>query len=284
MESVGLMVEGGAMRIAYTAGVLEYFLERNLMFKTLATASAGAIISSSYLAEQQGRNFEIIRNVSHNRDAVSVKRLLAYGEIFNMDYLFNTIPNDLLPLDFKTFKETKSRFIIATTDIDKGQPHYFNEYESLSELNTVSKASCSLPLLSPSVRYQQRELMDGGVASPLIMDPLHKMGFKKNVVIMTRAKSYFKRAPKYAWLYRHLREEKPKLHYLLKNRHIIYNRMKHKVYKTHSGIENFIIQPENPILISRIDNSYDKLSHLFELGYNDAKRKFSELEQFLHKK
>lgn len=225
-----MMVEGGAMRIPYTAGVLEYFLERNLMFKTLATASAGAIISSSYLAEQQGRNFEIIRNVSHNRDAVSVKRLLAYGEIFNMDYLFNTIPNDLLPLDFKTFKETKSRFIIATTDIDKGQPHYFNEYESLSELNTVSKASCSLPLLSPSVRYQQRELMDGGVASPLIMDPLHK------------------------------------------------------VYKTHSGIENFIIQPENPILISRIDNSYDKLSHLFELGYNDAKRKFSELEQFLHKK
>lgn len=283
MDRFGLMVEGGAMRTAYSAGVLERFLDEGLHFSTVATASAGAIISGSYLSRQKGRNLEVIKHISKNRDTVSVKRLFSDGEIFNMNYLFNVIPNEILPLDFSSLEANTKHFIIATTDINQGIPHYFNQYDSLTELNMVSKASCALPLLSKSVLYQTRELMDGGVSSPLIMEPLERLNTKKNVVIMTRTKNYFKQAPRYAWFYRHLKRDKPKLHYLLKNRHIIYNRMKHKVYKNSSGIENFVIQPENPIAISRIDNNYDKLSYLFELGYNDAKKHMHHLVQFLEK-
>ena len=51
----GLVLEGGAMRGMYTAGVLDVFMEHGVHFDGIIGVSAGAIFGVNYLSGQRGR-------------------------------------------------------------------------------------------------------------------------------------------------------------------------------------------------------------------------------------
>ena len=55
IEKVALVLQGGAVRGAFTAGVLDIFMENDLYFQYVVGVSAGALISLSYLSKQIGR-------------------------------------------------------------------------------------------------------------------------------------------------------------------------------------------------------------------------------------
>ena len=52
----GLVLEGGAMRGIYTAGVLDAFLEQNIAVDGVIGVSAGAVHGCSYVSGQHGRS------------------------------------------------------------------------------------------------------------------------------------------------------------------------------------------------------------------------------------
>lgn len=53
---IGLVVEGGGMKCAYSAGILDKFLDDHIQFDYCIGVSAGAANTLSYLAGQRGRN------------------------------------------------------------------------------------------------------------------------------------------------------------------------------------------------------------------------------------
>lgn len=53
MKNIGLVLEGGGMKGLYTAGVLEYFMERDLFFPYVVGVSAGACMGATYLSRQK---------------------------------------------------------------------------------------------------------------------------------------------------------------------------------------------------------------------------------------
>ena len=48
----GLILEGGGMRGVFTAGILDFFIEKGLEFDTCFGVSAGACMACSYLSKQ----------------------------------------------------------------------------------------------------------------------------------------------------------------------------------------------------------------------------------------
>ncbi|WP_164669316.1 patatin-like phospholipase family protein [Virgibacillus doumboii] len=276
-----LMLEGGGMRCAFTVGVLDFFLDKKIEFPYVATASAGALIGSSYIAKQRERNHSLLTEMVKNRDFISFRRMLRNKELFSMDFIFNKLAVELFPLDFQSFAQSKSKFIIGTTDVNTGTPMFYDTFNHEDDLLRIIMASCSLPVLAPSVPYKDKELMDGGVSDPIPIKPLIDRGLKKHVVVLTRNKGYVKKATKLSWFFKRYFKDQPELIKLLQNRHIMYNRTMQKLLEMEQRNEVFIIQPEEPLAASRIEKNNQKLEKLYIQGYQEAERKSEALLEFL---
>ncbi|WP_245844159.1 patatin-like phospholipase family protein [Oceanobacillus rekensis] len=279
--NTGLLLEGGGMRVAYTAGVLDLFLDKGIEFPVVATASAGALIGSSYITKQRERNYQMLAEIGGNPKSISFKRMIQDRELYSMDYIFNQLPNEIAPLDFEAFSQSTTNFIIGTTDIDTGYPIYHDTYDTKEDLFKIIRASCSLPLLASSVSYQDLDLMDGGVSDPIPIKPLIDKGMKKHVVILTRNKGYIKKGTKLNWLFKRIFHNKPQLQKLLQNRHLMYNQTMQKLLNMEKCNEVFIIQPEVPLAATRIERNRERLENLYVQGYKEAEMKSEALKHFL---
>ncbi|GAB3044557.1 patatin-like phospholipase family protein [Virgibacillus ainsalahensis] len=282
-DNIGLILEGGGMRGAYTSGVLDFFHDEGIDFPLVTSASSAAIIGSSYIAKQRGRNYEILMEMGKNHKSISFERMIREKELFSMDFIFDKIPNELVPFDYESFSKAASKFIIGTTDLNTGSTVYHDSYGSKEDLLSIIRASCSLPILAPSISYKGNNLMDGGIGEAIPIKPSIDRGYRRHVVILSRNRGYIKKATKLNWLYKRVFKKHPEFAKLLKDRHILYNRTIKTLLEMEKRGEVFLIQPEEPLKVSRIEKSSEKLDQLYIQGYTEAKEKSWALQQFFTK-
>ena len=283
-QNVGLLLEGGGMRCAYTAGVLDLLLDKNIHIPIVSTASASALIGSSYVSRQRDRNYLILKDLGTNPESVSFRKMLKDRELFGVGYIFDQIPRKIVPLDFTAFSQSPSTLIIATTEINTGKPIYFEQYRSKEELLAITRASCSLPVFAPIVHYNGLELMDGGISDPIPIKPLLEKGITKHIVVLTRSKGYIKRKLRLNWFFKRVFKNKPKLVKLLRERHNYYNETMKLLLEMEKNNEVFFIQPEKPLMLSRFGKNSKRLYDSYVQGYREAEKKLPELEKFLKSK
>ena len=60
MGKTGIIIEGGAMRSIYAAGILDYFLEQKIEIPNVLAVSAGAYAGMNYVSGQKGRVLEAV--------------------------------------------------------------------------------------------------------------------------------------------------------------------------------------------------------------------------------
>ena len=184
-------------------------------------------------------------------------------------------------MDFYSFSNSSSKFLIGTTDVQTGEPIFFDQFDTKDDLFTVIRASSSLPVLSPSTYYQGKELVDGGVSDPIPIQPLIDNGLKKHVVILTRNRGYVKKGTSLHWFFQRVFKDKPELVELLRTRHIKYNETMEMLYEMEKNNQVFIIQPEKPLSASRFERNKAKLRDLYIEGYQAARDKLPALQRFL---
>src|SRR5690625_2786952 len=203
MVDAGLVLEGGGMRGLYTAGVLEYFMEQNLYFPYNIGVSAGACMAASYLSRQKGRNKKVNIGFIEDKRYISFSNLIKDREVFGMDFIFDEIPNRLVPFDMDTFYENSEEFVIGTTDCETGKPVYYDKTNHGEDLVLLLRASSSLPFVSSSVEYKGRHLLDGGIVDPIPIKKAQQDGFEKNVINLTKKEGTYKRLSKLKSLYKY---------------------------------------------------------------------------------
>lgn len=64
----GLLLEGGAMREMYTAGVLDIFMENNIKIDGILGVSAGALFGMNYKSKQIGRVIRYNKKYAGNKN------------------------------------------------------------------------------------------------------------------------------------------------------------------------------------------------------------------------
>ena len=281
MVEVGLVVEGGGMRGIYTAGVLDFFMDKNLYFDDCYAVSAGACHVTSYLSKQKGRSAKITLDYIGDKRYCSINSLIKTGDMFGAEMIYDIIPNKLDLYDYDTFNKFKGNFYSVVTNCKTGKAEYIKIEDMKKDIIAV-RASSSLPLLARIVKIDGEEYLDGGITDSIPIKNSIEDNHEKNVVILTRDKNYRKSKPGFISLLKMKYKKYPNLIKALENRYKMYNNTLDFLEEKRKENKVFIIQPKEPVNISRVEKNKDKLKALYDQGYNDAKEKYEELIKFLN--
>lgn len=283
MNQVGLVLEGGGMRGVYSAGVMEYFLEKDIYFPYVIGVSAGACNAASYLSKQKGRNRKVNIDFISDPRYLSWRNYYRHRQLFGMDFIFDEIPNSLVPFDYEAFYQNTSEFVIGTTDCQTGEPLYFTKSDYGKNVLPILKASSSLPFVAPEIEYNSKILLDGGISDPIPIKKAQCDGFKKNIVILTRNEDYRKSPSRFHYLVKRRYGHYPGLVNAIKNRYQKYNETLEYLNEQQEKGSVFILRPGQKLKVGRMERNQEKLSSLFEQGYMDAKNSFDNLKVWIQK-
>ncbi|WP_455540150.1 patatin-like phospholipase family protein [Terrisporobacter sp.] len=285
MKNTGLVIEGGGMRGIYTTGVLDFFMEKNLYFDNCYAVSAGAGHACSYYSKQIGRSLRVNLDYINDKRYCSISSLIKTGDMFGAEMIYEIIPNQLLLYDYDTFNKFEGNFYSVVTNCKTGKSEYIKVEDMKKDIIAV-RASSSLPLISRMVEINGKEYLDGGITDSIPIKKSIKDGNKKNVVILTRERTYRKSRPNSLSLsFLNMKYKKyPNLARAIGNRYKMYNETLDFLEEKRNSNEVFIIQPKSPVNVGRLEKNKDKLKSLYDQGYEDAKEIYEDLIKFLEEK
>jgi len=278
----GLILEGGGMKGIYTAGVLDYFLEKEVEFESIYGVSMGSCVMCSFVSKQHGRGFRTVADNLGDKNYCGFYSLLTTGDIFNADMCYNRIPNELDPYDYDTAHAYKGNAYAVITDVETGQPVYYEMKDYRKDIAAI-QASSSMPLVSRMVEIDGRKYLDGGISDCIPIMKSLKDGNRKNIVIMTKEEGYRREPFSMLGLSKVRYHKFPHLIHDLAIRHTRYNRTLDFLEKEQARGNVFVIRPKTPSKVGRLEKSRERLEELYQQGYEDAKACFDEMIAYLEK-
>ena len=276
-----LVLEGGAKRGIYTAGVLDVFLENGILTNGVIGVSAGAIHGCSYVAKQHGRSIRY--NIKYNDDYrfMSFKSLLKTGSVVDTDFAYHELPEKLDPFDHNAFENSNIKFYATCTNLNTGKAEYVLCPNLKEHYIHYLRASASMPLVSQIVELDNNSYLDGGIADSIPLKAAFDLGFTKNIVVLTRPEGYVKKPFSMLWLIKLIYRKFPNFIKTIKNRHIHYNQTLDYIKELEDNKEIFVIRPSKYIKISRMETNIDVIKQMYELGRNDALNVLQQVKAFL---
>ncbi|MCH5197250.1 MAG: patatin family protein [Oscillospiraceae bacterium] len=275
----GLVLEGGAMRGMFTAGVLDVFLDNGIKFDCIVGVSAGALFGVNLLSEQRGRALRYNKKYNGDKNYMGVRPLLKEGNFFSTEYAYDRVPKKLDPFDDEKFKASGIPFYAVVTNVESGEPEYIQIHSIFEQMDTL-RASGSMPLVSKPVEINGKRYLDGGISDSIPFEWLSKeQGCDKLVVILTRDFEYRKKPMNKAIKLYGMKY--PKIAEKMLKRHEQYNRSVEKLGQWENEGKAFVIRPSRTPEISRIEKDPDKLQSVYDLGINDSSAILKALKEYL---
>ncbi len=280
-NNTALVLEGGGFRGIFTAGVLEVLLENDMFFNAAYGVSAGASYGVSYLAKQAGRNIAVNQFIGDKRYC-GVHNWMKKGSLFSWDFIFEEIPQNIIPFDYEALKQSETDFYVGTSNCITGESEYFllNPLDK-TDFKTVLSASCSLPLIAPVVQYKGLSLLDGGLSDSI---PYHKAladGHQKVVVVLTQPQSYTKKPLKMSKVFKWHYRKYPKVYDLLYNRSHTYNKEIQQLEQLEKDGVAFVFRPKEILEVSRLENKPEKTEKVFWQAYEYAQTEMDNFKKWL---
>jgi len=276
----GLVLEGGAMRGLWTAGVTDVMMEHGVWPDGLIGVSAGAAFGCNYKSRQAGR--AIRYNIRFARDArfSGIRSLLTSGDYFNAAFGYHVVPKQYDIFDDAAFEQNPMEFIAVCTDVETGKP----VYKPLSACNYDTyewiRASASMPLVSKVVELEGYKLLDGGVADSIPLEHFERLGYDRNVVILTQPQGFVKEPSKLMPLMRIALRKYPQMIKAMEERHIMYNQELAYVAKAEREGRSLVIRPDGKIPIGHVSHNPDEMRHVYELGRQTGERLIDKIIDF----
>lgn len=281
MINAGLILEGGGMKGIYTAGVLDFFLDKNLSFASYYGVSAGACTLCSFLSGQRGRGRDVMLDYLTDKHYMGFYSFATTGDIFGADMNFNLVPNYLNPYDYEAFGRHEGKAYAVVTDIESGEAFYKELTDMYEDIDYV-RASSALPLVSKNVKIAGHKYLDGGIADSIPIKRSEADGNTKNIVVMTKPEGYRREPEKILKLIKARYRNYPKVYELMRDRHIAYNETMDYIEAKAAAGELFLIRPGTDLEIGRLEKDPDKLNVLYEEGYKDAQSGYEAMMDYLN--
>lgn len=276
-----LVLEGGAMRGLFTAGVIDVMMEHGIEFDGLVGVSAGSSFGCNYKSRQPGR---VLRyNLKYCKDPryMGCRTLLRTGNLVGAEFAYHTLPLELDVFDSATFESNPMEFYSVSTDVATGEPVYYRmdrvDHDSLEWL----RASASMPGVTRPVRVSDGRLMlDGGISDSIPLEFARRAGFERNVVVLTQPRDYVKK-PAPRWLVRLALRRYPAIMAAMERRHEMYNGQLEYLQRCVEEGNTFVIAPSEPLPIGRIDTNESRMLRVYSLGRLAGETALPLLRRFL---
>lgn len=280
-----MLLEGGAARGIFTAGVLDYLIEKDCIVSDVIGMSAGASNALSYVAKQKGWARECLIHEDESFSYYNLKSFIRSKSFVDMELMFDKIPNEMVPFDYDSYFASEVNSRIGVTNCTTGETEYHSETEDRVSLMRLCKASCSLPALSPMVQINNVPYLDGGMSDSVPVEYAQSIGNKKLIIILTRNPGYRKGAnlksqeKLFAFLYRRY----PKLVQTLNTRFRRYDESMDYLEELERKGQAFVIRPQVK-LCGRMEKNPAKLLDLYNHGYHYMEQEYGKLLRYLERK
>ena len=276
----GLVLEGGAMRGLWTAGVTDVMMEHDIWPDGLIGVSAGAAFGCNYKSRQIGRAIRYNTRFARDRRYSGVWSLVTSGDYFNAKFGYHVVPYEYDLFDTKTFEQNPMQFMVVCTDVETGEAVYHDmNHVSFDELEWL-RASASMPLVSKVVEVQGRKLLDGGVSDSIPLSYFESIGYDRNVVILTQPLGYQKQPSKLMPLMRLSLREHPQFVKAINERYIMYNRQLEFVAQAEKEGRCLVIRPDEKIPIGHISHDAEQMRRVYEIGRQVGERYIEKIKEF----
>jgi predicted patatin/cPLA2 family phospholipase len=279
----GLVMEGGAMRGMFTAGVTDVFMENGIEFDAGIGTSAGAAFGCNYKSRQIGRALRYNKRYCTDKRYISAESFFKTGNLYSEDFCYHEIPEELDKLDFETFNDNPMEFYCTCTNIETGLAVHHRHDKLRDDFNTFLewvRASCAMPLLEQIVEIDGLKLLDGGVADSVPIRYMEDLGYDRNVVILTQPLTYIKKKINYGMLAKAVYNNYPKLTDAMLNRHERYNECYSYIRGKELKGDILVIRPPEALDIS-ISRKPEELQRVYNIGRKEGLMNLEKVKRFL---
>ncbi len=277
----GLILEGGAMRGLFSAGVIDIFMENGIEFDAAIGVSAGAAFGCNYKSRQIGRVIRYNKRFAKDKRFCSIRSLIKTGNLFGAEFCYHTIPEELDLFDEKAYLENPMDFYVVVTDIETGKAVYINSDEAGDDALECFRASASMPVVSKPVEIKGKKYLDGGIADSVPIQFFESIGYTKNVIILTQPADYVKKPSSVTKLIKYVLKEYPKVAETMADRHNEYNTTLKYIAEREKSGDVLVIRPEAPLDIGRVEHNPDKMQKVYDLGRAAGEKYIDAVKNFI---
>lgn len=281
-KKTGIILEGGAMRSIFSAGVLDCLMEKKIHIPNVLAVSAGAYAGMNYVSGQKGRILEALIKPLEDYKYLGFGTFLKKGTFFDMDYLFDVVPKEKSPFDFEAFCNFAGRFLTSTINMTTGETIYFDSFSNEDFLFKVCKAANSLPIIAKITDVEGSPMLDGGMADAIPLTKALEEGWQKVIVVLTRDKKYRKKEgiTPYIRLIRLLYGKYPAFLKTVEERAKRYNTALDNIARMEEEGRAFVVRPTTVTLENKEDNP-KRLMEYYRHGYETMEGRFQEFLEFI---
>ena len=296
MGSVGLVLEGGANRGIFTAGVLDCLKRHDIYLPYVISVSVGTCNAIDYLSHQIGRTMSCMIPEGRNDPPISIRHLPTKHSMIDLDMVFDRYPNDLLPFDYEAYfaSDIESEYVV--TNCQTGEAEYLTETHDRERLMRVCRASCSMPYLCTMVTLEGKEYLDGGIADAIPIRRAIEKGYDRNIVVLTRERTYnsgdlkedernhAKAGRRHSsigqWFAGRWYRRYPALVQALNSRNCRYRETRALLWELENNGRVLIFCPDE-VLAKGLSNNEENMKNFYKEGYQMAEQRISEIARFI---
>lgn len=280
-QKTGLVLEGGAMRGMFTAGVLDVMMENGVTFDGAMGVSAGAVFGCNFKSRQIGRSLRYNMRFCGDPRYCSVESLIKTGDLYGVQFCYDEIPNKLDPFDVEAYKNNPMVFYAVCTNVETGKAIHKRLDNGDKKDMEYFRASASMPIVSRIVEVDGYKLLDGGITDSIPLSSMERRGYPKNVVVLTQPLGYVKEKSGMLPLIRVAMRRYPNIIKAMEVRHIRYNKQTDYVREQELAGNAFVIRPPYPLGISRTEDDPAQLRRVYDLGRAEMEKQLTALKEFL---
>lgn len=272
------VLEGGAMRGLYSAGVLDVFMQNNISTDAIYGVSAGALFGINFKSKQIGRAIRYNIKYAHEKKYMGLYSLITTGNIMNKEFCFDRLVNELDKFDFETFDKSPIDFFAVVTNVETGEAEYKQIVKAREGLEAL-RASGSMPFVSRCVELEGSKYLDGAISDPIPLQKAIDDGYEKIVVVLTRPEGYRKQKDfmPYNFVYR----KYPNFIKTAKNQPENYNRTLDLIKEYENDGKIIVLRPSKKLKIARVEKDIKKLDAIYKLGIEDSTSNIERIKKYL---
>lgn len=174
-NTIGLALGSGAFRGLAHIGVIQVLQENNIPIGAVSGSSIGSLAAAYFAIHQEIDSLKVKILSEKNRKFKLSDFSLRGGLVSSKKY--QAFIQQLLG-DYD-FADTKIPLRIMATDLSGGLPVIFKE----GNLAKAVSASSAVPLVFEPVAKNKQRFVDGALSSPVPVDSLRDLGFKKIIAV-----------------------------------------------------------------------------------------------------
>lgn len=267
-HQTALIVEGGAMRGAWAAGVLAFLHETGRrQYDLVYAASSGACTAAYFVAGLWEPGLTIWRELASK--VVRRSNFLHHKPIVDLAYLVDHVIRQHVPLSVEALQKAPMRFFIVLTDCHTGGPVYFHACDD--RVFAALRASASLALATRGYDFVDgHPFADGGVSDPIPVRRAVEDGATDITVVLTH-KLTFRLKPIPRWLGRVAYPEFPKVARTWTARqNVNYNDALELMKHPPAGVHIRVFSPLRPLPVGSFTVEQKRIAAALALGHDEA--------------